>query len=94
MDPSDDAASPFLIVLGRDMSIKLQLERALIFVPVGSMTKALRPEQDAGTRAASGLYGNVAQPFRHANRGLLHRPFTFLGLAFAGVKRHVIVSGS
>jgi len=89
-----NAASPFLIVLGRDMSIKLQLERALIFVPVGPMTRALRPKDDAGTSRASGLYGNVAQPFRHANRGLLHRPFAFLGRAFASLKRHVIVSGS
>ena len=55
-----NAASRFLIVLGRDMSIKLQLERALIFVPVGPMTRALRPKDDAGTRRASGLYGNVA----------------------------------
>ena len=39
-----NAASPFLIVLGRDMSIKLQLERALIFIPVGPMTRALRPK--------------------------------------------------
>jgi hypothetical protein len=69
------------VVLGLDVSIKLQLQRLLVLFAVGSMTRALRSEGNGGARSAAGFNGNVAQPFCYANRRFLHGRFIFFGLS-------------
>jgi hypothetical protein len=74
-------------VLRSTVSIKLRLQRSLVLFTIWARTGALRSERHAGARGASSFNGYVAEPFRYANRGLLHR-------RFAEFKRQAIVSES
>jgi hypothetical protein len=62
----------FLRVFRPTVLVELRLNRFLKLFAVRSMACTLRPEDDARTRATSGLYRNVAEPFRYAYHRLFY----------------------
>jgi len=54
------------------MSVELLLEGLLVLLAARPMTYTLRFELNVRTRAATSLYGNVPEPFRHAYHRLFH----------------------
>jgi len=62
----------FLRVYRLTVLVELRLNRLLIVFAIRSMAGAFCSEGDRSTTSATGLYWNVAEPFRYAYRWLFH----------------------
>jgi hypothetical protein len=60
------------------MLIELRLQRFLIFLTIGAMTRPLSSERNAGAEGAVRLDRDIGQPLRHAQRRLFHEVATAL----------------
>jgi hypothetical protein len=74
----------FLRVYCFAVFVELRLNQLLVLFAIWPMTRPFRSEREAGTGGASSFDGDVAQPFRNANRGLLHRRFTLFNFPTLG----------